>query len=183
MTHAIGTLGEWVTARKQLLEREKELTRQSDALARQRRALPWVAIEKVYEFETNEGTKTLGDVCSGQASEGVHVSVPDSTGGATAQQQLVPADAVVGRLWRLARNGDRDRIARDDVGLHGRHRGRGVRGSASATAIRGRAARAKGGAAEGRACRCVGNAARWKHQASGQVDLAHVDPAVDAEAD
>jgi predicted dithiol-disulfide oxidoreductase (DUF899 family) len=56
--HATGTREEWVIARKELLEREKQLTRQSDELARQRRALPWVAIEEVYAFETNEGTKT-----------------------------------------------------------------------------------------------------------------------------
>ena len=60
--HATGTREEWVSARTELLEREKQLTRRSDELARQRRALPWVAIEKVYEFETNEGTKTLSEL-------------------------------------------------------------------------------------------------------------------------
>ena len=53
-----GTREEWLVARKELLEREKELTRLSDDLARQRRELPRVRIDKVYEFETNEGTKT-----------------------------------------------------------------------------------------------------------------------------
>jgi predicted dithiol-disulfide oxidoreductase (DUF899 family) len=54
--HNRGTREEWLIARKKLLEREKELTRQSDGLARQRRALPWVLVETVYEFVTNEGT-------------------------------------------------------------------------------------------------------------------------------
>jgi predicted dithiol-disulfide oxidoreductase (DUF899 family) len=54
MTHATGTREEWLSARLELLAREKELTRQSDELARQRRALPWVPVEKVYEFSTNE---------------------------------------------------------------------------------------------------------------------------------
>ncbi|MGO9831527.1 MAG: DUF899 family protein [Myxococcaceae bacterium] len=57
--HPTGTREEWLSARVELLEREKQLTRQSDELARQRRALPWVAIEEPYAFETNEGTKTI----------------------------------------------------------------------------------------------------------------------------
>jgi predicted dithiol-disulfide oxidoreductase (DUF899 family) len=64
--HNRGTREEWLIARKKLLEREKELTRQSDGLARQRRALPWVLVEKVYEFETNEGTKTLAELFDGR---------------------------------------------------------------------------------------------------------------------
>jgi predicted dithiol-disulfide oxidoreductase (DUF899 family) len=59
MKRTVGTREEWLTARKELLEREKELTRLSDELARQRRELPRVRIDKTYEFETNEGTKTL----------------------------------------------------------------------------------------------------------------------------
>ena len=65
--HNKGTREEWLSARKELLEREKELTRQSDGLARQRRALPWVLVEKEYEFETNEGTKTLADLFDGRS--------------------------------------------------------------------------------------------------------------------
>jgi predicted dithiol-disulfide oxidoreductase (DUF899 family) len=65
--HSKGTREEWLTARKELLEREKELTRRSDELARQRRALPWVVVEKVYEFETNEGKKTLAELFDGRS--------------------------------------------------------------------------------------------------------------------
>ena len=55
--HKTGTREEWLAARLELLEREKELTRRSDELARQRQALPWVPVEKEYRFETNEGTR------------------------------------------------------------------------------------------------------------------------------
>ena len=44
--HKVGTRGEWLEARRDLLEREKELTRLSDELARRRLELPWVPVEK-----------------------------------------------------------------------------------------------------------------------------------------
>ena len=62
-----GTREEWLVARKELLEREKELTRRSDELARQRRELPRVRIDKGYEFDTNEGTKTLAELFDGRS--------------------------------------------------------------------------------------------------------------------
>ena len=65
--HRIGTREEWLAARTELLAREKELTRQSDELARERQALPWVAVEKEYVFETNEGTRTLGELFDGRS--------------------------------------------------------------------------------------------------------------------
>jgi predicted dithiol-disulfide oxidoreductase (DUF899 family) len=61
-----GTREEWLSARTKLLEREKELTRRSDELARERQALPWVAVEKEYRFETEEGTRTLADLFDGR---------------------------------------------------------------------------------------------------------------------
>ena len=63
----IGTREEWLAARVQLLEREKELTRQSDELARQRAELPWVPVDKEYVFETDEGPKTLGELFDGRS--------------------------------------------------------------------------------------------------------------------
>jgi predicted dithiol-disulfide oxidoreductase (DUF899 family) len=65
--HKLGTREEWLVARKDLLEREKQLTRQSDELARQRQDLPWVPVEKDYEFETSEGTKTLSELFDGRS--------------------------------------------------------------------------------------------------------------------
>jgi predicted dithiol-disulfide oxidoreductase (DUF899 family) len=66
-THEIGTQAEWRVARLELLEREKELSRRGDELARQRRELPWVPVEKEYRFETEEGTKTLAQLFDGRS--------------------------------------------------------------------------------------------------------------------
>jgi predicted dithiol-disulfide oxidoreductase (DUF899 family) len=60
--HKVGTREEWLAARNQLLESEKELTHRNDELARQRRELPWVQVEKEYSFETEDGTKTLAEL-------------------------------------------------------------------------------------------------------------------------
>ncbi len=53
---------EWLQARRELLEREKALTREHDALAQARRELPWVKIEQDYAFETEDGTASLEDL-------------------------------------------------------------------------------------------------------------------------
>src|SRR5437763_4334275 len=65
--HRIGTQEEWQAERDELLKEEKELTRRGDELARQRRELPWVAVERDYRFETEEGTKTLADLFDGRS--------------------------------------------------------------------------------------------------------------------
>ena len=65
--HTVGTRKEWLAARVALLEQEKELTRRSDELARQRLALPWVRIDKEYVFATNEGDKRLADLFDGRS--------------------------------------------------------------------------------------------------------------------
>jgi predicted dithiol-disulfide oxidoreductase (DUF899 family) len=57
---------EWLLARKAILAREKELTRQKDALNADRRRMPMVAIEKDYEFEGPEGTVHLLDLFAGK---------------------------------------------------------------------------------------------------------------------
>jgi predicted dithiol-disulfide oxidoreductase (DUF899 family) len=66
-THAVGTREEWLAARIDLLEREKELTRRADELAEQRRELPWVRVEKEYSFDTEEGRKTLAELFDGRS--------------------------------------------------------------------------------------------------------------------
>ena len=63
----IGTRDEWLAARTALLEQEKELTRRSDELARRRRELPWVRVDKEYTFETEEGPKTLAELFDGRS--------------------------------------------------------------------------------------------------------------------
>jgi predicted dithiol-disulfide oxidoreductase (DUF899 family) len=60
--HSIGTRHEWEASRRALLEREKELTRMGDELARERAALPWVPIETEYAFDTEDGSKTLAEL-------------------------------------------------------------------------------------------------------------------------
>jgi predicted dithiol-disulfide oxidoreductase (DUF899 family) len=65
--HTVGTREEWLAARIELLEREKELTRLSDELARQRGELPWVPVEKHYSFETDEGKKSLAELFDGRS--------------------------------------------------------------------------------------------------------------------
>jgi predicted dithiol-disulfide oxidoreductase (DUF899 family) len=63
----IGTQEEWQAAREELLKEEKELTRRGDELAEKRRELPWVKVEKEYEFETTEGKKSLADLFDGNS--------------------------------------------------------------------------------------------------------------------
>jgi predicted dithiol-disulfide oxidoreductase (DUF899 family) len=58
---------EWQAARDELLQREKEHTRMGDELARQRRELPWFAVEKEYMFDTDEGTRTLAELFDGRS--------------------------------------------------------------------------------------------------------------------
>src|SRR5437660_7137575 len=65
--HRIGTQEEWQAERDELLMEEKELTRRGDELARKRRELPWVPVEKDYRFETEDGTKTLADLFDGRS--------------------------------------------------------------------------------------------------------------------
>ncbi len=65
--HTVGTREQWLSARKELLAGEKEHSRRGDELARRRRELPWVPIEKDYAFETAQGTKTLAGLCDGRS--------------------------------------------------------------------------------------------------------------------
>ena len=66
-THLTGTRGDWLAARLDLLNEEKELTRRSDELAQRRQDLPWVRIDKAYMFETDEGRAALADLFRGRS--------------------------------------------------------------------------------------------------------------------
>ena len=66
MHHSVVSRDRWVAGRKRLLAREKELTRLRDQIARERRALPWVRIEKNYVFDALEGQRTLADLFEGR---------------------------------------------------------------------------------------------------------------------
>jgi predicted dithiol-disulfide oxidoreductase (DUF899 family) len=65
--HKTGTQEEWQAERDALLKEEKELTRRNDELTEKRQELPWVAVEKDYEFETADGTKSLADLFDGRS--------------------------------------------------------------------------------------------------------------------
>jgi predicted dithiol-disulfide oxidoreductase (DUF899 family) len=65
--HNVVDRAEFDAAREKLIEREKEHTRQADELARQRRELPRVAIEKDYEFDAEDGTRTLAELFDGRS--------------------------------------------------------------------------------------------------------------------
>jgi predicted dithiol-disulfide oxidoreductase (DUF899 family) len=81
--HVTGTREEWLTARLDLLKAEKELTRRSDELAKQRQELPWVPIEKEYRFDTDEGNAALTDLFQGRSQLLVYHFMfgPDYTAG------------------------------------------------------------------------------------------------------
>lgn len=82
-THATGTREQWLAARRELLEAEKDLTRRSDALAQRRQELPWVRVDKAYRFDTEEGTATLADLFKGRSQLLVYHFMfgPDYTAG------------------------------------------------------------------------------------------------------
>jgi predicted dithiol-disulfide oxidoreductase (DUF899 family) len=101
-THKNGTREEWLTARLELLEAEKEFTRRSDELARRRQELPWVRIDKAYRFETDEGSASLADLFQGRSQLLVYHFMfgPDYTAGCPACSAI--ADGFNGFAVHLA---------------------------------------------------------------------------------
>jgi len=81
--HTTGSREGWLTARLELLEAEKELTRRGDELARERQQLPWVRIDRDYRFETDEGSASLADLFKGRSQLLVYHFMfgPEYTGG------------------------------------------------------------------------------------------------------
>src|SRR5262249_45548262 len=65
--HKVVSRQEWLEARKQLLAKEKKLTHDRDRVAAERRALPWVKVEKNYVFDSPAGKKTLADLFGGRS--------------------------------------------------------------------------------------------------------------------
>jgi len=68
----IATPADWLTARKALLAKEKELTHLRDVLAAERQALPWVRVEKNYLFDTSAGKRSLADLFDGSSQLAVY---------------------------------------------------------------------------------------------------------------
>src|SRR5262244_638020 len=101
-THKTGTYDEWLAARLDLLEAEKELTRRSDELARRRQELPWVRIDKEHDFETDEGSASLADLFDGRSQLLVYHFMfgPDFTAGCPSCSAI--ADGFDGFVVHLA---------------------------------------------------------------------------------
>jgi predicted dithiol-disulfide oxidoreductase (DUF899 family) len=97
-----GTRKEWLAARLDLLEAEKELTRRSDEVARRRQELPWVRIDKEYRFETDEGSASLADLFRGRSQLLVYHFMfgPDYTAGCPSCSSI--ADGFNGVVVHLA---------------------------------------------------------------------------------
>ena len=66
-THPTATRKEWLAARVKLLKEEKEHTKRGDELTKRRLELPWVRIDKAYEFDTDEGKASLADLFRGRS--------------------------------------------------------------------------------------------------------------------
>jgi len=67
MPNSVVSKEEWLAARLELLKLEKELTRRSDELARRRQQLPWVRVDKNYQFDTEDGSASLADLFKGRS--------------------------------------------------------------------------------------------------------------------
>src|SRR5213592_370731 len=65
--HRIGTREEWQVARDELAKLEAEQAKRNEEITRTRRDLPWVRVEKEYEFDTQDGKKTLGELFDGRS--------------------------------------------------------------------------------------------------------------------
>jgi predicted dithiol-disulfide oxidoreductase (DUF899 family) len=102
--HKTGTREEWLRARLELLKAEKELTHKSDELAKRRQELPWVRVDKVYRFETDEGSSSLADLFRGRSQLLVYHFMfgPDYTAGCPACSAI--ADSFNGFAVHLAKH-------------------------------------------------------------------------------
>ena len=101
-THMTGTREEWLAARLDLLEAEKDFTRQGDALAERRQALPWVRVDKDYQFATDRGRASLADLFQGRSQLLVYHFMfgPDYTAGCPSCSAI--ADGFNGSVVHLA---------------------------------------------------------------------------------
>ncbi len=101
-SHKTGTREEWLAARLELLDAEKELTRRGDELTRLRQELPWISVDKDYRFETEEGTASLADLFRGRSQLLVYHFMfgPDYTAGCPSCSAI--ADGFNGFVVHLA---------------------------------------------------------------------------------
>lgn len=100
--HRVVSREEWLVARRKLLEREKELTRQRDAISAERRRLPWVRVEKPYRFDTTEGSQSLADLFGDRSQLLIHHFMMAPGWGQGCVGCSFKADHVDGALVHLA---------------------------------------------------------------------------------
>src|SRR3979490_1040596 len=100
--HKIVSQEEWLAARVDLLQAEKELTRLSDDGATKRQELPWVRIDKEYQFDTDEGKLSLADLFRGRSQLLIYHFMfgPDYTAGCPSYSAI--ADGFDGFAVHLA---------------------------------------------------------------------------------
>ena len=100
--HPVGTRDEWLAARLELLEAEKAYTKQGDAIARQRRELPWVPIDKTYQLATDDGPASLEELFQGRSQLIVYHFMfgPEYNAGCVSCSMI--ADAFDGSVTHLA---------------------------------------------------------------------------------
>src|SRR6476661_832212 len=106
-SHKTGSRDEWLAARLDLLGAEKELTRRSDEVARQRQELPWVPVDKDYVFDTDEGTASLADLFRGRSQLLIYHFMfgPGYEGGCPSCSAITtsPSTRCHARRWRNCR--------------------------------------------------------------------------------
>jgi predicted dithiol-disulfide oxidoreductase (DUF899 family) len=113
-TPTIVAAEEWKTAREKLLVKEKEHTRSRDALAAERRRMPWMAVEKEYGFEGPDGSASLADLFDGRRQLIVYRAFygPEVTtyaeGGSYPQRACVGCSFVADQVSNLAHLNARD---------------------------------------------------------------------------
>jgi predicted dithiol-disulfide oxidoreductase (DUF899 family) len=101
-SHQKGTREEWLAARLELLQAEKELTRRGDEVTQMRQQLPWVRVGKDYRFETGQGPASLADLFRGRSQLIVYHFMfgPDYTAGCPSCSAI--ADGFNGSTVHLA---------------------------------------------------------------------------------
>ena len=85
--HKTETRDQWLGARLELLNAEKDHTRRGDELTRRRQELPWVRIDKQYRFDTDQGSASLADLYRGRSQ----LLVYHSCSGPTTRRAVRPA--------------------------------------------------------------------------------------------
>jgi predicted dithiol-disulfide oxidoreductase (DUF899 family) len=101
-SHKTGTREEWLAARVDLLQAEKEWTKRGDELSRRRQELPWMRVDKDYTFETDEGKASLADLFQGRSQLLIYHFMfgPDYTAGCPSCSAI--ADGFNGSAVHLA---------------------------------------------------------------------------------